>query len=187
MFRSEQGALLALLFSVSLTAPGQPPVYIQRRWRLRATDRRRYGHLGRAAQVTLLGNDDRAFVSRTTPEHATVASAPAGPITAYAGRLWHDTFGGYQISVPLKHESLAVGRLIVDVPSNELGASLLVLAAQQLAAALIVVMIAFVLTNRGRRFITGPIENLLAAMEVLTSKGDYSQRIEPHGPDESAA
>ena len=137
-----------------------------------------------AAKVTLLGNDDRVFVSRIAPEHAMTAAAPTGPVSAYAGRLWHDAFGGYLISVPLKHESLAVGQMIVDVPSNELGASLLMLAAQQLAAALIVVMIAFVLTNRGRRFITGPIENLLAAMEALTSKGDYSQKIAPHGPDE---
>ena len=137
-----------------------------------------------AARVTLLNNEDRVFVSRAAPEHAMTASAPTGPVTAYAGRLWHDTFGGYQLNIPLKQGSLRVGQMLVDVPSNPLGASLLVLAVQQLAAALMVVVIALVLTHRGRRFITHPIENLLTAMEALASKGDYSQKIEPHGPDE---
>ncbi len=138
----------------------------------------------RAIKVTLQDSDGKALVSRDVPFNAMTDPSVSWPAADYMGRLWQETFGGYQASVPLRYRKYEVGQMIVEVPSNSLGASLLILAAQQLAAVLVIMVMALAVTQRGRRFITDPIENLLAAMDLLTSKGNYSQQLEPHGPDE---
>ena len=81
-----------------------------------------------------------------------------------------------QLSEPVIYQGRQYGTLVIDARVHRLRARLLLYSMTALAVAALSVLFALLLFRRVVRYITGPVNELIALMQQVAREGDYSRR-----------